>query len=74
MDYVRLTSYYQDGRFTSCEHLFLGNDQVKALEWFRKEYPAHRNCIVVAEHYDSEGPKNAEHFAACKRCGCVYPF
>ena len=74
MDYVRLTSYYQDGRFTSCEHLFLGNDQVKALEWFRKEYPAHRDCIVVAEHYDSEDPKNAEHFAACKRCGCVHPF
>lgn len=72
MEYVRLRSYYPDGRFTNCEHLYFGNNQVKALEWFRKEYPEHYNCIVVAEHYESE--ENKEHFSACKRCGCVHPF
>ena len=74
MQYVRLRSYYQTGEFTNCEHLFLGDNQVKALEWFRKEYPEHDECIVVAEYYDSDDTKNAEHYAACKRCGCVYPF
>lgn len=72
MKYVRLRSYYQDGRFTTCEHLYHGSDQVKALDWFRKEYPEHRDCIVVAESYDSDDPKNKEHFSACLRCGCVH--
>lgn len=70
MQYTRITSYYQDGRFTSCEHLYHGSDQQEALEWFRREYPAHNNCIVVAEPYDSE--ENKEHFAVCVRCGCVH--
>lgn len=70
MEFVRIRSYYQDGRFTSCEHLYCGNDQVKALERFRKEYPEHDNCIVVAEHYESD--ENAEHFKACLNCGCVH--
>ena len=74
MKYVRLRSYLPDGTFTNCEHLYFGNDQVKALEWFRREYPEHDHCIVVAESYDSEDPRNAEHFAVCKRCGCVHPF
>lgn len=72
MQYVRLWSYLPDGTFTTCEHLYLGTNQVKALEWFRREYPAHKDCIVVAESYDSD--ENPEHYAACKRCGCVHPF
>lgn len=70
MKYTRVTSYYQDGRFTTCEHLYLGSDQQKALERFRAEYPAHSNCIIVAEPYESD--ENKEHFAACLRCGCVH--
>jgi hypothetical protein len=27
---------------------------------------------VVAEYYDSDDKKNASHFAACIRCGCVH--
>jgi len=71
MMYVRIKSYYQDGKFTGCEQLYFGNDQVKAIERFRKDYPAHNECILVAENYDSEDPKNKEHFAVCVRCGCV---
>jgi hypothetical protein len=74
MVYVRLRSYFPTGEFTGCEHLFLGNDHVKALDWFRKEYPEHKDCVIVAETYDSEDPKNKEHFSACKICGCVHPF
>ena len=74
MKYVRLKSYFPDGNFTGCEHLVLTDSHVKALEWFRKEYPEHNGCIVIAEYYDSEDPKNKEHFEVCKRCGCVHPF
>ena len=72
MQYVRLRSYYPDGRFTSCEHLYHGRDQVKALLWFKREYPEHNFCVVLAEPYDSDDPKNREHYAACLRCGCVH--
>lgn len=70
MLYVRVRSYYQDGRFTSCEHLYLGNDQSKALERFLKEYPSHADCILVAEYIDSD--ECPEYFSACVRCGCVH--
>lgn len=69
MTMTRITSYYPDGRFTGCEHIY-AREQVKALEWFRKEYPAHKDCILVAEDYDPE--QNPEHFRACQRCGCVH--
>ena len=71
MIYIRIKSYL-NGQFTNCEHLYLGNNQVKALERFRKEYPEHRNCILIAETYDSEAEKNKEHFNVCLRCGCVH--
>lgn len=72
MKYTRVRSYREhDGSFTGCEHIY-ARDQVKALEWFRREYPEHDKCILVAEDYDPEDPKNKEHFEACKRCGCVH--
>ena len=71
MVYTRIKSYY-NGEFTSCEHLYLGNNQVEALEKFRKEYPEHDKCILIAEKYDSEEERNKEHFKACMRCGCVH--
>ena len=71
-EYVRVKSYYQDGRFTSCEHLYFGNNQVKALERFRAEYPEHDSCILVAETIDADAPENREYFAVCFRCGCVH--
>ena len=69
MKYIRVKSYF-NGEFTSCEHLYLGNNQVDALERFRKEYPEHDKCILIAENYESEEHK--EHFASCLRCGCVH--
>lgn len=72
MNFVRIKSYYQNGKFTNCEHLYIGSDQVKSLERFRKEYPEHDNCILVAEHYDSEDLENIEHFKICSKCGCVH--
>lgn len=71
MQFVRIRSYL-DGTFTGCEHLYMGNDQVKALERFRAEYPEHEKCIIVAENYDSEKEENKAHFAACLRCECVH--
>lgn len=72
MLYTRIKSYYQDGRFTGCEHLYLGNDHVNALLRFRAEYPAHDSCICVAETIDSDAPENREYFEICCRCGCVH--
>lgn len=71
MKYVRIRSYY-NGEFTSCEHLYTGTNQVDAIARFRKEYPEHDNCILIAEAYDSEKPENKSHFAACVNCGCVH--
>lgn len=71
MQFVRIRSY-QDGTFTGCEHLYMGNDQVPALERFRAEYPEHEKCVLIAENYDSEKEENKAHFAACLRCECVH--
>lgn len=71
MMYVRIKSYYQSGKFTSCEHLYPGNDQVKALERFRRNYPEHKDCILVAETIDGDDPKNEEYIHIFYRCGCV---
>lgn len=69
MQFTRIKSYLPDGTFTGCEHIY-ARDQVKALEWFRKDYPAHKDCIVVAENYDHE--EDPGHFKACEDCGCVH--
>lgn len=69
MQFTRIKSYYPNGEFTGCEHIY-ARDQVKALEWFRKDYPAHKDCILVAENYDPE--EDPGHFKACKDCGCVH--
>lgn len=71
MLYTRIKSYH-NGEFTSCEHLYLGTNQSKALERFRIEYPEHKECILVAQTYDSEAEENKAHFQACLRCGCVH--
>ena len=70
MKYVRITSH-KDGKLLA-EHLYLTDSHTKAIERFRKEYPSHKDCIVVAENYDSEEEKNKEHFKACLRCECVH--
>ena len=71
MLYTRIKSYH-NGVFTTCEHLYLGNNHTKALERFRNEYPEHKECILITETYDSEAGKNKEHFQACLKCGCVH--
>lgn len=71
MMYIRIKSYYPNGKFTTCEQLYPGTNQVKALERFRHDYPEHKGCILVAETYDADAPENIEHFRICKACGCV---
>lgn len=71
MKYVRIKSYYQSGQFTGTEHLYWGDNQVKALEWFRKDFPAHKDCILVAETIDGDDPKNEEYIRICNICGCI---
>lgn len=66
----RIKSYYPDGRFTGCEHIYTAGNSSEALARFRGAYPEHDSCIVTAQEYDpAESP---EHFAACLRCGCVH--
>lgn len=71
MIYTRIKSYH-NGEFTTCEHLYLGENTVEALEKFRAEYPEHYKCVLIAERYDSEAEKNREHFKACLNCGCIH--
>lgn len=68
MEYTRIKSY-KDGKFTGCEHIY-ARDKAKALEMFREEYTAHKDCIIVAESYDPS--ENPEHFRICLACGCVH--
>jgi hypothetical protein len=72
MIFTRIRSYTCDGKFTTAEHLYLGKNQTRAITQFRREYPEHENCVIVAESYESETPENKEHFEACLRCGCVH--
>lgn len=67
MKFIRIKSYLDDKLV--CEQLYLTDSQVKAIKRFRKDYPTHKNCIVVAENYESDEHK--EHYEVCKRCGCV---
>lgn len=66
---TRITSFH-NGKLVA-EHIY-DRDQVKAIEWFRKDYPEHKDCIVVAENYDETDPKNGEHFRVCSSCECVH--
>ena len=74
MKYVRIMSYYQDGRFTGCEQAYIGNNQTKALERFRHDFPEHNNCIVVAETIDDEDAGWLDWFRVARKCGCVHCF
>lgn len=69
MKLIRITSHWNNELVA--EQLYFTDSQTTAIERFRKEYPEHGNCIVIAENYDSEKPENKEHFKACLRCGCV---
>ena len=44
----------------------------KSLDRFRKEYPEHKDCILIAETIDNEEPKYKEYFQVCLNCGCVH--
>lgn len=68
MLYTRIKSY-NNGKFTGCEQLYSTTNQSIALQIFRKDYPEHKECLLIAETYNSE--ENKEHFEICKACGCV---
>lgn len=68
---IRIKSYYPNGTFTYCEQLYVGENQTEALSKFRRDYPEHNTCILVAEHIDENDPKNFEYINICRRCGCV---
>jgi hypothetical protein len=62
---------YKDEVFLGYEHLYLGNNHTKALERCIQENPEFKECILMAETYDSEDVKNQEHYQACVRCNCI---
>lgn len=74
MKYVRIKSYNQDGEFTGCEHAYGGDNQSTALMRFRKEYPEHNECILVARTIDDEDPEWIEWFRVARNCDCVHFF
>lgn len=74
MTYVRIRSYYPDGTFTTCEHAFVGDNHVKAIERFRNLLPEHKNCYLVAETIDDNDPNWKEWFRVARNCGCVHFF
>ena len=74
MIYVRVKSYYQDGRFTGCEHAYGGVNQQEALERFDSEMPEHRECYKVAEYIDDKDEEWKEWFRVARGCGCVHFF
>ena len=49
MTYIKV-NVYSNGK-AIFNHLYSGNDQVKALVKFRKEYPEYKDCILIAETY-----------------------
>lgn len=69
MKYVRVRSYHES-KWNGTEQLYLGENQVNALERFKKDYPQYvSTCILVAETIDSDDDR--EYFKACQRCGVV---
>lgn len=74
MMYVRIRSY-KDGKLCA-EHLYIkSGTRQTAVERFKRDMPEQSNCeLIIADDYDSEDPKNAEHFKACRDCGCVHFF
>lgn len=73
MIYVRIRSY-KEGSLMA-EHLYLKTGtQQDAIDHFRKDMPEHKDCILVAEDYESTAPENKEHFNICRECGCVHFF
>lgn len=74
MKYVRIKSYLPDGKFTSCEHAYIGDNQIKALERFKNDFPEHNHCIHVAETIDDEDAEWIDWFNVARECGCVHCF
>jgi hypothetical protein len=73
--YVRIRSYKRDDHSLCAEHLYIKKGtQCDAIAEFKKDMPEQKGCIIIAEDYDSQDPDNAEHFKACRDCGCVHFF
>lgn len=73
MMYVRIRSYHNNS--LCAEHLYVKSGTTQdAIDRFLRDMPEQKVCILVAEDYDSEDPKNAEHFRICGECGCVHFF
>ena len=74
MMYVRIRSYksYEKSSLAA-EHLYVKTGTLQdAIDRFLHDMPEQKQCIIVAEDYDSEDPKNEEHFRVCKECGCAH--
>ena len=50
---TRVKSYLQSGEFTTCEQIYVTTNQQEALDKFKRTYPEHKDCILVAEYIDS---------------------
>lgn len=72
MKYVRIRSYSNDKLVA--DHAYGGDNQSIAIARFRREYPEHDNCILVADTIDDDDPEYKEWFRAARECGCAHFF
>lgn len=69
---IRIKSYYRNGQFTGCEHVYFASNQAKALERFIKEYPEHSECIRIAETVQEDLDNPSDWLKAVSNCGCLH--
>ena len=72
MKYVRIQSRLNG--VLLADHLYAGDNHVKAIEAFRKEYPEHEKCVITAKTVDDEDPNLREYFSASRHCGTAHFF
>ena len=72
MTYIRIRSYYLDGTFTGCEHLYMTDSFRVASERFLREYPEHKNCSLEISFVHDDIPEEKEYIDVCRRCGVIH--
>lgn len=66
---TRIKSYYKEQLVGDV--LFPCDNQTMALDKYRRYHPEMKDCILVAESYDTDAPENKEHLQAFIKCGCI---
>ena len=72
MNYIRIHSQKADGTYCG-DWLFAGDDQMKALQRFFREYPAHKHNRITLEPFDPNANEASRKlYDVMKACDCIY--